>query len=256
MPLWEEPHPGRRMLYPSHPSGQERDDSDAECCGEGGGSAAGMARTARSDGRAHYAAAEGRTGPRPDEPEPAPMVIERAPRAPAPAIVSPDTDSGISGSILSQPPTANSGPERPDVMMGDDACDDFGSPSPSLLLPISPMSEFEDLSNYLDSPQDHDKLPIAHVADPAAYNRLELNDDLYGWDAMLDQSIPAPASPGIMEPYLLQEGSGSARYGGPPLPHMPRPRLARRPGLLKRVFSVGKAPPPPTGAPRRSRFLS
>ncbi|KFH44218.1 hypothetical protein ACRE_049760 [Hapsidospora chrysogenum ATCC 11550] len=171
-----------------------------------------------------------------------------------PAVVSSDSASGASGNI-SESPSSPVTCETLDVdvdmgnagkMMADGSDNNPRSPS---FLALSPISEYEDLSHYLDDAPDSpvspgsDFLSMANVADSGSYSHATQMEDMYGWDSEWDRRRS------LAQPELAPTVSNSSTD----VPSSFLSRRSQRKSLLQRVLSVGKAPAR-ISTSRRARF--
>jgi hypothetical protein len=169
------------------------------------------------------------------------------------ALVYPDSASGVSGYISESPSSPltcetldfDVDMGNVDKMMADGSDNNPRSPS---FLALSPISEYEDLSHYLDgapnSPvsPDSDILSITNVADCGSYSHATRMEDLYGWDAEWDRRRSST------QPELATVSNSSSD-----VPSSFLSRRHQRNSLLQRVLSVGKAPAR-ISTSRRARF--
>lgn len=204
---WQEPHPGNRLLCASHfPAAIERrgSETNAQRCG---GSSDCTVPT-------HTVAGPG--------------------AAATPHHVLSDTDSVLTPSETT---TCQQQAEDSDMTIDTDEST-LNSPSMLPLTPISPMSDYADVSNYLAVPYGSSQINVDQFVNPAVYTEIQSSPDMYGWDAILDRrDAAASASPdvSIRDSYLDA---------------VPHPSTGRRGsafkkngGLLHRVFSIGKQSP-------------
>lgn len=252
---WEEPHPGRRLSCPAEPSlGDKQDyDQDAQRLdGFGDGTVGTLNTTSRG---LHSTTTNGSSQFE------VPAVIRRqAASAGTSAIVSPDSDSAISGS-LSESPSSVLTCQTLDVDMGVDLSstdkmmvdrDDNSPQSPSFLA-LSPISEYEDLSRYLDGspgsanyPGSESLYSMVDVSNPAAYSHAAPLEDMYGWNAAWDNRLTSPRA-------TTTPPTVDTTYSGGQSSTLSRRVHTNKHGLLQRVLSVGKAPSR-ISTSRRARF--
>lgn len=246
---WEEPHPGQRLLCPVEPIAAERQDGgqDAQRFEGSGDSAVGTPITShhRLSLTVSRASSQAATMS---------VISQEMSGTMRPALVSPDSASGVSGNILESPLSpltcetldVDVDMGNVDKMMADESYNNPRSPS---FLALSPISEYEDLSHYLDdapdSPvsPDSDILPMANVADSGSYSHATRLEDMYGWDAEWDRRKSST------QPELAPTVSNTSSD----VPSSFLSRRSQRNSLLQRVLSVGKAPAR-ISTSRRARF--
>lgn len=231
---WEEPHPGHRLSGLAKPSGNNRGlDQSVQRLETDVKGTVGTLYGAASRGL--YLTPLNSSGP--DE-LPTIKTTANVPQA----MVLPDNDSAISGSLVSESLSSDMTYQTVDVdiqMIDVDKLDSDGNPRSPSFLALTPVSEFEDLSSYLgDSPTSE---RWSSVIDNAPYTHTSPMEDIYGWDAEWDRRVASPP-PVVVAP--------SSDFGS----RLPSNRRGTgKGGLLQRVLSVGKAPSR-TSTSRRARF--
>lgn len=251
---WEEPHPGRRLSCPVGPIVGERrgcDQSAQRFEGSGDSTVGTQDATSRKlqpTSTDMSSQAEAPVG-----------THQQTASASPSGIISPDSASAISGPLSESPSSAltyqtpdlcvDTNLANPDKMMVD--ADDNSPRSPSFWA-LSPVSEYEDLSHYLDGSSgsastfgSEPPSSTVNLSNPAAYSHAAPFEDMYGWNAEWDRRLPSPES-GVTP--VVESSNSDAQS-----PFMARRGRAKRHGLLQRVLSVGKAPSR-TSASRRARF--
>lgn len=235
---WEEPHPGQRLSGLVEPLSNDQDpDQDTQLLEVDTGSTVGTLYRATSHGL--YLAPSDSAG-QGDVQTLSTTVDTSKP------MVFPDTDSAISGS-LSESPSSGMTCQTLDVDIQmtdiDKSLDPDGPRSPSFLA-LSPISEYEDLSNYLGgSPTSERWSSVMDINDPVVYQHASPIEDMYGWDAEWDRRVIPPSS------VVVGPGDDIGSRQSP----LSRRASTSKGGLLQRVLSVGKAPSR-ISTSRRARF--
>lgn len=236
---WEEPHPGRRLSGLVEPSGYDQacDQSIQRLEGDAGSTVGSLYR---ATSRGLYLTRSNSSGP-----GTLPTINTRA--SMSRTVVSPDTDSALSGSLSQSPSSAMTCQTLDvDIQMNDadTAMDSEDNPRSPSFLALTPISEYEDLSNYLgDSPTSERWSSMIDGPGASAYTHASPVEDMYGWDAEWDRRVvsPPPVSVAPSSGFVSRQSSLSRRGS------------ASKSGLLQRVLGVGKAPSR-ISTSRRARF--
>lgn len=250
---WEEPHPGRRLSCSANPIMGEQQDS-----GQGAQRVEGFvdSTVGTQNSTSHGLQSNPIDGS--SQYETLAAAYERTASASPPGIISSGPNSAIPGSLSGSPSLpltfqapgiyADDNLANPDNMTVD--ADDNSPQSPSLAL--SPISEYEDVSHYLDGPSGSANSPgsdslssMVDVSSPSAYSHAAPFEDMYGWDAEWGRRSASPVS----DTDAAVENNYSNRHSS----LLSRRGRANKHGLLQRVLSVGKAPSR-TSTSRRARF--
>lgn len=234
---WEEPHPGQRLSGLVEPLRNDQDlDRDTQRLEVDTGSTVGTLYRATSHGLYLTPSDSGARG----DVQTLNTTVDTSQSS-----VLPDTDSAISRS-LSESPSSGMTCQTLDVDIRmtdvDKSLDSDGPRSPSFLA-LSPISEYEDLSNYLGGPPTSERWSsVMDINDPVVYQHASPVEDMYGWDAEWDRRVIPPSVV-----------VGPCDDVGSRLPSLSRRTSTSKGGLLQRVLSVGKAPSR-ISTSRRARF--
>jgi hypothetical protein len=233
---WEEPHPGRRLSCPVESVIHNQQD-----CGWGAqrleGSEDSMVGKATTRAMIGYVNEK----PEPHQPNGMETGHNTGSSTNSPAL---DSDSLMSGFASASPSSATTCQTLEvdiDIVQADKMLID--SPRSPSFLAISPVSEYEDLSHYLDgcsSPGSERHSSLSNTGSAGTLSFAAPTQDLYGWDAEWDRRLAIQPDRRLhtanMRTTLL------ARRGS-----------AHKSNLLQRVFNVGRVPPR-LSLSRRSRF--
>lgn len=230
---WEEPHPGRRLSCPVESVMHNQRD-----CGWGAkrlegseDSTVGQATTRAMIGDANEISVQERRQTNGME-----LGHNMGSSTNSPSL---DSVSLMSGSASASPSSATTCQTLEvdiDLVQADKMIID--SPRSPSFLALSPVSDYEDLSNYLGgfSSLDSERQPsLSNMGSAGTLSFAAPMQDLYGWDAEWDRRLasptPAPHSDRKYHP-LNTRTTVLTRRGSAP-----------KSSLLQRVLNVGKVPP-------------
>ena len=239
---WDEPHPGRRLSCPANPIMGERQDS-----GQGAQRVEGFVDSTVGTQNATSHGLQTNLVDGSSQSETSTAAYGRAASASPSGIISSAPDRAISGS-LSESPSLPLTFRAPDIYVDDSLANpdnmtvdaDDNSPQSPGFLALSPISEYEDVSHYLDAPSGSSNSPgsdslssMVDVSRPGAYSHAAPVEDMYGWDAEWGRRSASPVSDtdaAVENNYSNRNSSLLSRRG-----------RANKHGLLQRVLSVRHA---------------